>query len=235
MAGNKYTLRVVNNSGSFYDMCVYQVDPDIGVPNVMSLAWFSKPAADTTAVTFQWEIDYSFVWSEIGKLLPGVLFDATQAWPANPDTLGISTKDTAGNQIALSKANNAYNFESIGISGTPQRGSLYVRELENLPLGEASVGIGMSGSGTFAVQARNNATLTFTPHPVYWLAAGTYAQGEVLDIGEMTDPASIEFGVNNYSMTAILQPDNKWKVEKTNKVNFADIKSGMNRRVQISR
>src|SRR4051812_36666346 len=147
--GTQYTLRVINNSTNFVDMCMYQQDPNLGVPNALSLAWFAKPAYPTTTVMFRWTVDYSFIWSETGTLIPGVYFDASQVWPADPNTVGTSSDTRAGNQIGLSPPSaNAYSFTSTATPGA-QAGSLYVKEDANIPLKRASVGIGMSGSGTF--------------------------------------------------------------------------------------
>jgi len=219
MAGTQYTLRVVNNSSNFMDMCMYQEDPNIGVPNALSLAWFAKPAYPTTTVVFRWTVDYSFVWSETGTLTPGVYFDASQTWPADPSIVSPATDFKAGNQIGLSHPSaNAYTFTSTPTSGA-QNGSLYIKEDPNIPLKRASVGIGMSGSGTFAVQSQPNLNLTFTPHPIYYLAAGTYTQGEVLDIGTITNPTDIRFPAGVFSMTATLNENNTWKVDPTTRSN----------------
>ncbi|WP_309112228.1 hypothetical protein [Saccharothrix sp.] len=217
MAGTQYTLRVVNDSTNLTDMCVYQQDPNIGAPNVMSLAWFTKPAYPTTTVVFRWTIDYSFIWSETGQLKPGVFFDASQIWPADPSIIGVASERKAGNQIGFSHpSEGAYTFTSTPTANA-QRGTLYIDENATIPLKEASVGIGMSGSGTFATQAQPNIHLSFTPHPTYWLTAGTYQQGEVLDVQSITNPVEIHFPPNVYSMTATLHEDNSWTVDQTSK------------------
>jgi hypothetical protein len=219
MAGTQYTLRVVNDSTNLTDMCVYQQDPDIGARDVMSLAWFAKPAYPTTTVVFRWTIDYSFIWSETGQLKPGVFFDASQIWPADPNVVGVAGENKPGNQVGFSHpSQGAYTFTSTPTAGA-QSGTLYINEDPTIPLKQASIGIGMSGSGTFAVQAQPNLHLSFTPHPTYWLTAGTYQQGEVLDIQSITKPAQLFFPPNVYSLTAILNEDNSWTVEPTSKSN----------------
>lgn len=233
MSGTTYTLRVVNNSGDLWDMCVYQVDPDIAVSNVMSLAWFTKTASDSTTVTFKWTIDYSFVWSETGQLLPGVYFDATQVWPADPQIVGTSTKDKAGNQVGFGYKNGAFSFTSTPTPNA-QQGSLYVRQDDSIPKDTASVGIGMGGSGTFAVQAKPNVNLNFKPHPVYYLAAGQYHQGEVLDIGAINNPTDVRFPANIYSMTAVLDEANRWTVSPTKGLNSRDYKRVIAQRDELA-
>jgi rhizosphere induced protein len=210
MAGTIYSLVFVNGSENTWDAAVYQQDPDLGVPDVQSLAWFKKTAASTTNITFSWTVDYSFVWSETGVLVPGVKFDASQNWPAD-----LSTQ----NQVTLTKS-PAYTF-SNQMQG-PKAGTLYVNQDGTIPSKMASVGIGMSGAGVYAVQAQPNIQLTFTPHPKYWITFGQFAQGQVLDIGQVTgQAASIEFPDNIYSLTAILGANNKWTVKSTAAVNAA--------------
>lgn len=204
----QYSLVFVNNSTQEGTVCVYQQDPNITNPDVMSLAWFAKPAAPTTTIIFTWGIDYDFVWSETGVLRPGVLFVASQTWP---------TDLSSENQVTFTNQDGAYTFADQ--QAGPQAGSLYITEDGTIPPNQASVGIGMSGFGTFAVQAQPNMNLVFTPNPQYWVTFGSYTQGEVMDISEVNNPAEIVFPPNVYSMTATLGANNEWTVAPTFQVN----------------
>jgi hypothetical protein len=206
-ASQSYTLNAINNSNNSGSFCVFQTDPDLGVSNVLSLAWFSKFAHPNTTVKFTWTVDYNFVWSETGVLTPGVVFDASQVFDADLQN---------GNQITLTY-NSAFNF--INQTKGPKAGILYIKEDATIPANKASVGIGMSGFGTFVVQAQPNLNLNFTPHPSYFIAFGNFTQGEVLDISEMTNTAEIAFAPNVYSVTAILGADNAWTVKTTKALN----------------
>ncbi len=214
MSGTQYSLIFVNDSTMTGDACVYQQDPDLGDPNAMSLAWFAKAAAPTTTVQFDWTIDYSFVWSETGELDAGVMFAASQDWPADLSTT---------NQVQFTNSGGAYTFQNQ-MAG-PQGGTLYISQDGSIPSNQASVGIGMGGSGTFAVQAQPNVTAMFTPHPEYWITFGTFSQGEVLDIATITSAAVIDFPANTYSMTATLGADNTWTVVPTSEVNAAFVEA----------
>jgi hypothetical protein len=207
-SGPTYSLIFVNNSTQNGSACIYQQDPDITIPDVMSLAWFTKSTSPTTKVIFTWSIDYQFVWSETGNLVPGVIFVASQTWDAD-----LSTK----NQVTFTKVDGPYTFTAQ--TQGPRTGSLYISEEPSIPPNQASVGVGMSGFGTFAVQAQPNTSLVFTPHPQYWITFGNYTQGEVMDISEVNAPAQIEFPANVYSMTAILNNDNTWTITPTAQVN----------------
>lgn len=197
---SNYSLTFINNSDQEGDACVYQQDPDLGVANVQSLAWFTKAANPTTTVEFDWSIDYSFVWSETGNLVPGVVFIASQAWAADLSTT---------NQVTFTN-NGAFTFENQTVGAG--EGNLYITEDGTIPVDVASVGIGMSGFGTFAVDAEPNYNLVFTPHPEYWITFGTYTQGEVMNISESTNAAQISFPANVYAMTATLNADNTWTI-----------------------
>jgi rhizosphere induced protein len=205
--GVTYTVNFINNSVDQGDVCIFQQDPDISNPNVLSLAWFSKLVFPTTTVKFQWQINYSFVWGETGTLVPGVLFDASQTWGADLST---------NNKVTLAYQ-GAYTFENQ--TKGPQPGTLYIAEDSSLPINQASVGIGMSGAGTFVVQAQPRLNLTFTPHPRYWIAFGNFTQGQVLDIGQISNPFELDFPPNVYSITVTLNADNTWSESTTPEAN----------------
>jgi hypothetical protein len=181
---------------------MYQTDPKFDQEdNVMSLAWFAKTAHPDTKVNFEWDVDYSFVWSETGELKPGVVFEASQVLSADLNN---------SNAAVFDYDSNAFLFEAPISNG--KAGSLQISETGNIPFDTAAVGIGMSGAGTFVKPAQPNKKLKFTPHPVYWITSGTFEQGEVLDIEELTNSQKLVFAPNQYSITVILQEDNTWKI-----------------------
>ncbi|MEG3938297.1 MULTISPECIES: hypothetical protein [unclassified Microcoleus] len=210
--GVQYTLTVINNSSNPTNIAVFQNDPEIGAKNVFPLAWFVKFAYPKTTIKFNWTISYNFCWSETGELAPGVVFDATQSPVA-----GLQEK----NQILLDydPNNQAYFFNPITPETVTPLGILHVKQSANVPLKQATVGIGMSGSGTFVVQAQPNITVNFTPHPKYYVLAGTFTEGQVLDISETTNAPEVEFGPGVYQMTATLNPDNTWTIKPTKQAN----------------
>lgn len=213
-----YTLTAINNSSNPTQIAVFQQDPNLitGL-DVFSLAWFSKYAYPDTKVIFRWNISYNFVWSETGQLAPGVLFEATQ----HPDA-GLEKN----NQISLDydAKNGAYFFDPRIPVTAPPTGQLRVIQTRNVPLKQASVGIGMSGFGTFVVQAQPNMTASFTPHPKYYIIAGNIQQGQVLDIAQITSAPEVPFDPGVYNMTAILGMDNKWTIKSTKQVNQSLLK-----------
>ncbi|MFJ5550931.1 hypothetical protein [Streptomyces sp. NPDC093225] len=75
----------------------------------------------------------------------------------------------------------------------------------------ASVGIGLSGAPVFAVQAEPGATPRFTPRPAFSVTAGTFFQGEALEVEELANEAALPYD-GTVSMTAVLGPDQQWTV-----------------------
>lgn len=202
MSATNYSINFYNNSTMPGNICVYQQDPDVTNPYVMSLAWFTKLTNPGTKASFTWGISYSFVWDETGQLIPGVIFDASQTLPASL---------LNNNSITLSKADGAYQFTNQ--ASTSNTGTLYVNNEFTVPPLEASVGIGMSGAGTFVKQAQPNMTFDFTPHPEYWVTFGDFVKGEVLDITEITNNAPVIFPPNVYAMDVILDQSNRWTIK----------------------
>ncbi len=204
-AGQPYKLRFVNNSINNWTFVCFQDQPT-GLPkNYKQLAWFAKSAAPDSNVTFEWEIDYSFVWSETGELLPGVVFDAGQTKPAD---LKLN------NQIGYTHTDDFY-FENQGKGPNP--GALKIVQDDTIPTHTSSVGIGMSGAGTFVVQAEPNIDVTFTPTPNYYITfMDSMQRGEVMNITETAAVKQIVFPPNQFLATATLGPDNLWTVSYSN-------------------
>jgi len=195
-----YSVRFVNNSSTAGTACVYQSSPGTA-GNLMSLAWFAHFALPTSAVVFQWVTDYCFVWAETGLLLPGIVFIAAQLLPADLETTNL---------VHFTYDQGAFSFQDQGPGPAP--GSLTIVMSASIPLNVASVGFGMSGAGTFAIQAQPNMTVVITPNPQYWIAFGNYTAGQVLDTSAITNPAQIAFPPGVFRMNATLNQDLTWTI-----------------------
>ena len=199
----QYSLTVTNNSDLSGSLCVYQKAPEQSLyENLYSLAWFSKKCHPGTTVKFKWDINYCFMWSEAGVLVPGVTFEASEHVDADLD-------NGAKNIIGFTKEYGAYKFAPSPVPGTP--GELRIVTDSTMPTGEASVGIGMSNQPAFAVPATPNFDFAFIPHPEYWIAFGNFEEGEVIDLNRVTHTAAqVIFRKNVYSLSMELQEDNTW-------------------------
>lgn len=200
-AGNPYSLTLINQSAMSWTFYVYQQMPNQQSANVFSVAWFCSPfiIMPGNQITFQWSIDYTFVWGATGQLVPGVTFNASGVQQANV----VSANTTI---FTTSPGPNL----SIPVVGQPQ-GSLVISDTAIVPANVYSVGIGMGSAGTFVTPAGPNLTHTFTPTPTYWIAAGTSVQiGTVLNINTITQNAQVIFPLNIYAQTWTLGASNQW-------------------------
>lgn len=193
----KYTLKVINNSSQTGNFCIFQEVPDVNKGEVAPLAWLTKEAHPATTQLFDWNQDYSFFWSENTNLQPGTKVIASQSLDAN-----LKTK----NKVDIDYCENTYNFRDI--SQGKAEDTLYINQSHRTELSEVSVGIGMSGKGTFVVGSQPNMQIMMRPKPTYWIVFGDYTEGEILDIGTITPNAykfeyrgvtdlEIEFTKNN--------------------------------------
>lgn len=209
--GTQYTLTFVNSSTLSRSFICFQEDPAIGVPDVMSLAWYTKFTHPGTTTDFEWFMNYSLIWSEQGNLKPGVKFTASDIVDADPK--GIEHP----NKISLQYVDDGFKFANPSNQGS--KGSLTIDTEAGFPAGKASIGIGMSGSGTFAVPAIPQDHTIFTPHPQYWVAFGNYKKGTVLDITQISNKKQVIFPTNVFAMTAIYNDSGDWDIRPTSEVN----------------
>ncbi|WP_392530697.1 hypothetical protein [Nostoc sp. C117] len=203
-AGQRYTLKCVNQSGRNWVFYVYQKLPDI-TSEIFSLAWFASPykIKPNDYIKFTWYINYNFVWSDTGKLQPGIIFEAGGAQDANLDTQNSTTFGYENGAPGL----------STPTGDSSNKGTLVITDLDNIPDNKFSVGIGMSGYGTYVTQAGPNLNHLFTPTPYYWVAAGDEMEvGKVLKIDTVTRTAEIEYPKNVYDIIATLGADYTWSM-----------------------
>lgn len=84
-------------------------------------------------------------------------------------------------------------------------GTLSLEELRTIPAGRASVALGMSGRPASVVKAEPGQTSQFTPHPTYWITAGSFTEGEVINPHTVSDPLRLPLGAKG-AITVILHP-----------------------------
>ncbi len=133
--------------------------------------------------------------------MPGVIFNAGEAF---------LTSLTENNAVTLTKRDNNYKF--IDQKRGYQQGVLSVITDTTTAFNQASIGIGMSGSGTLAVQAQPNMNFLFSPHQQYWITFGDFKQGQVLNQSEIPDAVHIVFQHGIFSMNATINEDGTWTV-----------------------
>ena len=204
----KYTLHFINQSSQTFDFTCYQQDPNISNQNVFSLAWFAHSLSHSQSTSFSWTIDYRFVWGQTGVLIPGVQFVAAQSVPASL---------TQNNSVEFTSTGGALLFTNENNSSPA--GTLTIRQSGSVPIQSAAVGINMqiqgpgAGPGTFVTQAQPNIDTPLTPHPSYWVAAGSnISPGQVLETRNMLNSAEVVFPPNIFEMYATLAASGSWQI-----------------------
>lgn len=210
-----YTLTVANNSTQSGNFCIYQIFPDQARPNnIYSLVWLSKIARKDETVTFNWNINYSFIWSETGYLSPGMMFNSA---PASESKLA-DPSDPKKNFALFGRENNAYLFKTTEKEGIRDR--LTIKADGTIPNNLASIGIAMDDKPTIAINVAANMTYQFTPIPTYWILFGDFTKGEVLDLNVVnktgrhifSETMEIIFPLNVYNLSLSFEEDNTWKI-----------------------
>ena len=193
-----YTVKAVNGSKTAWTFFLYQVQPGSG----LTLAWFVTPIKIPIqdAFVFNWQTNYQFIWSHTGPVRPRIIVKA--GGQTNCDPEGANTTRFTYHQ-------NFPQFSHPVPGGA--KGTLTIRDAEDVPKSTFAVGIGMSGIPTNVETAEPKSTHTFTSPPVYYIAAiDEVMQGEVMDIKTITKTAEIKFPTGVHNMTAILNAENKW-------------------------
>ena len=206
MTSTNYSVKVVNNGAAAWQFYVYQKPP--AVANNLSLAWFASPyhIGVGDSITFSWNIQYSFVWSATGIVKPGIQFTASGSKECDPE---------GENVTSFTFNNSTPDLSNPTTGGTD--GSLTIKDGDSVPSNTFAVGVGMSGKGTYVVNAGPNLTHEFTPEPKYYIvAADEVVEGQVMDITTVTKSGSLVFPPNVYDLTATLKADNQWDIKPAN-------------------
>ncbi len=203
VSAHRYSVKLTNKSASAWMFYVYQQMPNEQSANMSSLVWFCSPfmIVPGASITFEWTIDYNFVWGASGAISPGATFSAGEFIPA--DLLSANSTN-----FSLEPGPNL----SPAVAGNPP-GSLSINDADTIPNNTFLVGIGMGDVGTFVTPAGPNLRYTFTPDtpPKYWIAAGTNVQvGTILDVATVTQNLQVIFPVNVYAVTCTLGANNQW-------------------------
>jgi hypothetical protein len=199
----QYSLTVTNGSTRDLDVALYQRSVDLGVPDARPLAWLTRSSSPHSEVAFNWSLDYSFVWAETGTLQPGVVFAVEETVPADPN-------DLSSNQVEFDNHQGELTLVPVSDPGA-EVGNLYVRVSAAVPPDIFAVGIGMSDAPVFAVSAQPNSNLVFHANPEYWIAAGMFTAGQVVDPDRITSQVQVTFD-GAFAMKAELQDNGDWVV-----------------------
>ncbi|MCM2442115.1 hypothetical protein HGO34_20520 [Agrobacterium vitis] len=198
----EYTLTILNENTKFQQFVIFQKVPSASSYDPFSLAWMVGGASvgapgNPSQPQFNLTVDYSApVGSiqEIGTTTPPRSFETISQMGVR-----INSANTVG-------ANYQGQF-SDGVTGLPNEPvddtqavtdinaddalpTVAVRHSENVSL---NVGLAMAGKSAIAVQLEPNLTYQFKPNPTYYIIAGSFVQGQVIDTAISSAAYDTEF------------------------------------------
>lgn len=209
-----YRLRLRNDAKDFENFMIFQQDPDPGLADLLPVAWAVKGAHQNQRVLFSWQRNYSIMWSDagtVGSSTDPVKFEISQEVPCDPS-------DTDRNGVELTYANGVPLLRAAKFTaGTPQVGSIYINELSALPEdGCGMIALGVGGAPAFAGPAARNRLHVLSPHPSYWIVAGTFEAGVTLDAEEITPHAQhVPYPAGVTDMTVVFTRNREFVVTET--------------------
>jgi len=199
----QYSITINNRAATADTLMVFQNDPGSWSPNALSLAWFTKFSnpSPTAKVRFTWSLDVGLSWADTGVLAPGVDYVAAETYdPTAYNNYNEATLDY----------NGAYLFKDFKPGPDPLP-RLYLSESGNIPSASAaSVGVTMAGSTIYATQAKPNQKLTFSLKPSYFLAYGSFEEGQVLNVSAINNPLQLTYPNGVYALETTLNRDYSW-------------------------
>ncbi|MEU5696453.1 hypothetical protein [Actinosynnema sp. NPDC020468] len=198
-----YKLNVINKSELDRPIfALFAKLPQTSDYDSLHTAWLTQQVDTGNRYSFTWDVAWGLAWSAqgIGK---GVRWTAGNELTADP------------NSTAKSAARLDYDgdFTLDFVPGTPTGDTLTVTDTGKVPLRSvkpSSIGVTLDGNVACVTNAGPNLTQTFTLHPTYFIDAGNYVQGQMVDGSSATTYQELEFAGGVTELTVTLNPDNTW-------------------------
>jgi hypothetical protein len=213
---NSYSLTVINNSEQQKPTFALFATLPVDSSNAsLALAWITQQIDTHNHYTFTWNIEWGFAWAGQGTD-EGVQWSAGGSLPADPlSSNGCAAELAYDNDFSLTPSPHAATGDKLWITDAPT---------VPVPSKQAcSVGVSLNGSPACVIDAGPNLTQTFTLHPTYYIDAGEYATGQMVDGSSVTAFQKVAFANGVYALTATLNQDNTWSMKPTAEVNIAKL------------
>jgi hypothetical protein len=205
---NTYSLTVVNNSElPAPTFAVFAALPTDADTEPVDLAWLTQQIDSNNQYTFTWEMWWGFGWAAEGAQ-PGYQWSSSGTLPADPDSpTGCAASFNYDGGFSLEPGN-----------GNPDGSHLTVDDSPEIPTpGQqaSSVGVTLGGSPACVLDAGPNQHQVFTLHPTYYIDAGNYVPGQMVDSFEVSGLQQLDYAGGVTALTATLGADNTWSVERS--------------------
>jgi hypothetical protein len=211
-AGQPYSITVLNENAKWQQFAVFQTIPQIIGPSVdpLSLAWMVGGAAAGTpdqpsTSSFNWTIDYSVTVGYVQQ----------QGTPGSPRSFqtasSVAVMINNQNQVPVTYQ-GPFPYGAPGFPEGPSdatKGLILAKADDTIPTVPVqasksiylNVGIAMAGKPTIAVQLEPGLLYQFTPKPKYYILAGSFVQGQVIDTATSSAAYEVSFaGVTDVSV-----------------------------------
>ena len=191
------SLSVTNNSSNTLTVILFQVYPGMDRFRASPLVWKATRLMTGSAGNFMWRPDFQFV-AGTGQARPGGKFRKSTSLNVDPNS---------GARYTLSY-NGQFGFSASGGGGQP--GTLSLSMEGNIPQGEFAAGVGMDGDTVVVLAAYPNISVAFEAKPEYYIAAGDFKEGDILNL-DSVQRTRVDFNGKS-SMKAEYTQDGSWRV-----------------------
>ncbi|BCH60083.1 hypothetical protein GOZ78_11045 [Agrobacterium vitis] len=211
-AGQPYSLKILNENTKFQQFALYQTIPKVigSSFDPISLAWMVGGAAggapdNPSQSQFSWTIDYAATAGYIQDL--GTTTQPRSFQTASQVGVLINSANTVGVTYQGQFPYGAPGFPNEPVNGT--QGVIVIKSDNSFPTVavqrsekvSVNVGLAMAGKSAIAVQLEPNLTYQFTPKPTYYIIAGSFVQGQVIDTAISSAAYEVKFqGVTNMTV-----------------------------------
>jgi hypothetical protein len=204
-----YNLTVINNSElESPTFAVFAVVPASAKSDPLHLAWLTQQVNEGNQYTFTWDMAWGFTWSAQGIRQSGT---GAYTWQ------GSGSLDADPEKPEQCQAVFSYNgdFQLVHEARAPLGDTLWIQDRGTVPrpsVQPSSVGVYLNGSPVCAVEAGPSLEQSFILHPTYYVDAGLYQKGQMVDASTVTTFQEVRYQNGNTSLTVTLSNDNSWSV-----------------------
>ncbi|TDC84064.1 hypothetical protein [Actinomadura sp. 7K507] len=205
-----YDLTVVNESELAHGGPTFAVVaelPEARTAGALSVAWLTQVIHPGNRYTYRWAIEWGFAWSASGTA-KDYQWAANGSLPADPAS---STQCAVG----FDYTGGDFQLKPVTRSPAPNNSQLWVEDSSAIPepsIQPSSVAVTLNGQPTCVTEAGPNLEHIFTLHPSYYIVAGAFEQGQIIDVAGLTQVQELEYDDGVAALTVVLNDDNTWKV-----------------------
>lgn len=203
-AAQPYDLTVLNENSRLQQFAVFQTIPNIVGPSTdpLSLAWMLGTAApgspsNPSKSQFFWQIDYTANTGYVQEI--GTTTDPRRFTTSSSIGVMIDQQNKLDITYLGTFPNGAPAFPTDPADG--KAGLIQVQADGKFPTHvqtqsqkmTINVGIGMNNKPTVVVELLPNILYQFTPKPTYYIIAGSFVEGQVIDTATSTAAYKVAF------------------------------------------